>query len=170
MSEYTCILWLKNTPNICSSIFHSCMVIVLVPSIYKVWIKQFKHPVIGSLSSQYRDIKRATKYLLISTKIPNIFTKHSPRSNFRSAHGLRRSVSNKRLRPWVWVKFCDCHHAIYWCPWASYQISKIAGCACTGNAGNVFPATDFNGNRQLAIRVCITARASRTCRDACPDC
>ena len=24
-------------------------------------------------------------------------------------------------------------------PWASYQIRKIAGCACTGNAGNVFP-------------------------------
>ena len=23
--------------------------------------------------------------------------------------------------------------------WASYQIRKVAGCACTGNAGNVFP-------------------------------
>ena len=32
-------------------------------------------------------------------------------------------------------------------PWASYQIRKIAGCACAGNAGNVFPATDFKGNR-----------------------
>ena len=31
--------------------------------------------------------------------------------------------------------------------WASYQIRKIAGCACAGNAGNVFPATDFKGNR-----------------------
>ena len=29
--------------------------------------------------------------------------------------------------------------------WASYQIRKIAGCACTENAGNVFPATDFKG-------------------------
>ena len=28
--------------------------------------------------------------------------------------------------------------------WASYQIHKIAGWACTRNAGNVFPATDFN--------------------------
>ena len=26
---------------------------------------------------------------------------------------------------------------------AFYQIRKIAGCACAGNAGNVFPATDF---------------------------
>ena len=27
--------------------------------------------------------------------------------------------------------------------WASYQIRKIAGCACAGNARNVFPATDL---------------------------
>ena len=26
---------------------------------------------------------------------------------------------------------------------ASYQIRKIAGCARTGDAGNVFPATDL---------------------------
>ena len=32
-------------------------------------------------------------------------------------------------------------------PWASYQIRKIAGCACAWNAGSVFPATDFKGNR-----------------------
>ena len=31
--------------------------------------------------------------------------------------------------------------------WASYQIRKIADCACAGNAGNVFPTTDFKGNR-----------------------
>ena len=29
--------------------------------------------------------------------------------------------------------------------WASYQIRQIAVCACAGNAGNVFPATDFKG-------------------------
>ena len=28
-------------------------------------------------------------------------------------------------------------------PRASYQIRKIVACACDGNAGNVFPATDF---------------------------
>ena len=27
--------------------------------------------------------------------------------------------------------------------WASYQIRKIAGCACAGNAGNIFPATQL---------------------------
>ena len=44
--------------------------------------------------------------------------------------------------------------------WASNQIRKIGGWACTGNAGNVLPATDFTGNRKLAISECITARVS----------
>ena len=55
-------------------------------------------------------------------------------------------------------------------PWASYQIRKIAGWTCAGNAGDVFPTTDFKGNRLLAIPACFTARALyRTCRDACRD-
>ena len=48
--------------------------------------------------------------------------------------------------------------------WAYYQIRKIASCAYAGNAGNVFPATNFKGNRQLAIPTSITARASHTYR------
>ena len=28
-------------------------------------------------------------------------------------------------------------------PWTSYQIRKIAGCACAGNAGNVFPTVTW---------------------------
>ena len=47
-------------------------------------------------------------------------------------------------------------------PWASYQIRKLVGCACAGNAWNIFPAT-----AGLAIPTCITARACRTCHDAC---
>ena len=53
--------------------------------------------------------------------------------------------------------------------WASYQICYIAFCTCARNAGNIFPATDFRENRWWAIPACITARASRTCRDACWD-
>ena len=37
-------------------------------------------------------------------------------------------------------------------------------CPCAGNAGNGFPAT-----AGFAIPTCITARAWRTCRDACRD-
>ena len=36
--------------------------------------------------------------------------------------------------------FCSALNVL---PWASYQISKIAGCACAGNAGNVFPRRRF---------------------------
>ena len=39
--------------------------------------------------------------------------------------------------------------------WASCQIRRFAGCACAGNAGNVFLTSKFRGNR-------ITARVSRT--------
>ena len=35
--------------------------------------------------------------------------------------------------------------------WASYQIRNITGCACAGNAGNVFLVTDFKESRLLAI-------------------
>ena len=54
-------------------------------------------------------------------------------------------------------------------PQASYQIRKVAGCTCVGNAGNVFPTTDFKRNRYLVIPACIMARAWCTCRDAYRD-
>ena len=47
--------------------------------------------------------------------------------------------------------------------WVTCQIRKIAGPACTGNAGNFYP------HRDLAIPPCIMARAWRTCGDACRD-
>ena len=34
--------------------------------------------------------------------------------------------------------------------WISYQIRKIAGCACAGNAGNLFPTANFQGNRLVS--------------------
>ena len=37
--------------------------------------------------------------------------------------------------------------------WASYQIRKIAGCACAGNAGNVFPATAGKRSRHASRHV-----------------
>ena len=37
--------------------------------------------------------------------------------------------------------------------WASYQIRKIADCACTGNAGNVFPATAGYRSRHASRHV-----------------
>ena len=79
--------------------------------------------------------------------------------------------SNSFQKGWLSDE-CKCFsaHVLYFQHiWASYQIHKVAGCACAVNAGNVFLATDFKGNHYLAIPACITARASRTCRDACRD-
>ena len=38
--------------------------------------------------------------------------------------------------------------------WASCQIRKIAGCACGGNAGNVFPPTTGLQSRHASRHVC----------------
>ena len=77
---------------------------------------------------------------------------------------LKVSKSYMYIKFVFYTRACTCRST-----WASYQIREIVGCACARNAGNVFPATDFKGNRELAIPACITARASRTCRDACRD-
>ena len=69
---------------------------------------------------------------------------------------------------WSTTIACWSYNIYFWngiVQWAYCQIRKIAGCACAANAGNVFPATDFSGNRQLAIPACITARASH--HDTC---
>ena len=46
---------------------------------------------------------------------------------------------------------------------------KLLVAHAPGMPGTFPPATDFKGNRWLATPACITARASRTCRDACRD-
>ena len=46
---------------------------------------------------------------------------------------------------------------------------KLQVAHAPGMPGTFSPAADFKGNRKLAIPACITARAWRTCRDACRD-
>ena len=46
--------------------------------------------------------------------------------------------------------------------------TQNSGCACAGNTGNVFPATDLKGNRGLTIPAFITARAWDAYRDRQP--
>ena len=60
-------------------------------------------------------------------------------------------------------------------PWTSYQIRKIAGCACAGNAGNVFPRRRFQrkpivGDPGMHHGTCVThvpwcMSGSLTCGD-----
>ena len=46
---------------------------------------------------------------------------------------------------------------------------KLQVAHAPGMPGTFSPAADFKENRLLAIPACITARAWRTCRDACRD-
>ena len=52
--------------------------------------------------------------------------------------------------------------------WASYQIRKIAGCACAGNAGNVFPRRRFQ-RKPLVSDPGMHHGTGVSCRDACRD-
>ena len=52
-------------------------------------------------------------------------------------------------------------------PLARYVKLRVAH--APGMPGTFSPAADFKENRLLAIPACITARAWRTCRDACRD-
>ena len=47
---------------------------------------------------------------------------------------------------------------------------KLRVAHAPGMPGTFSPATKFKGKRMLMIPACITARASRTCRDVCRDC
>ena len=37
-----------------------------------------------------------------------------------------------------WLRIARCRGRSLWVQWASYQVCKIAGCACAGNAGDCF--------------------------------
>ena len=55
-----------------------------------------------------------------------------------SVVGLPCFICWLMIAVWLYMTFRDIGQQ-----WASYQIRKIAGCACAGNAGNVFPRRRF---------------------------
>ena len=63
---------------------------------------------------------------------------------------------------WVWNLVTPAHQ---WfggvISWASYQIRKIAGCACAGNAGNVFPPPTSKETARAVMHVGIANRRWR---------
>ena len=90
--------------------------------------------------------------------------------NYLCMLGLKLINVNKRVLYSPTFVCLYCPHLSLCPPCVSYKVRKIVGCIWAENAGNVFPATpatDFKGNCYLVIPACITARASRTFRDAC---
>ena len=85
---------------------------------------------------------------------------------------------------WILLTFCKENPPVFGdlrrgdthiTPWASYQIRKIAGCACAGNAGNVSPRRRFQrkpivGDPGMHHGTCVThvpwcMSGSLTCGD-----
>ena len=78
--------------------------------------------------------------------MPYCIQRHQPDVSVYSWHtGLE---SNKKLASLSNNRGELCQTA-----WASHQTCEIAGCACARNAGNVFPTTDFKGNRHASRHV-----------------
>ena len=99
---------------------------------------------------------------------------------------VRATVIVLRIHAWIF-RFQlqeSCYDSPMWClctrtmnneAWASYQIRKIAGCACAGNAGNVSPRRRFQrkplvGDPGMHHGTCVThvpwcMSGSLTCGD-----
>ena len=60
-------------------------------------------------------------------------------------------------------------HALFLCHGPLTRYVRLQVAHAPGMPGTFPSAADFKGNRYLAIPACITARAWRTCRDACRD-
>ena len=73
--------------------------------------------------------------------------------------------SGKKSQPWAII--CRYLFTTYHGPLARYV--KLWVAHAPGMPGTFFPPLTSKGNHYIAIPACITARASRTCRDACRD-
>ena len=74
---------------------------------------------------------------------------------------MQQQMCSWRRRDIPWYQLCyspftlgEPHmissYAAFQTSWASYQIRKIAGCACAGNAGNVFPRCRYQRKPQVS--------------------
>ena len=74
-------------------------------------------------------------------------------SNWNGSCGRTRACKTSISLRWISCGYPilqqRLHQPTHRVPWASYQIRKIAGCACAGNAGNVFPRRRFQ--RKLLV-------------------
>ena len=86
----------------------------------------------------HRDDAISDTWSVNSSRQSNTFRRQQTRISLATGRFPSQRASNAENVSIWW-----CHHEIMACSWASYQIRKIAGCACAGNAGNVFPRRRF---------------------------
>ena len=132
---YCIILVWKNTKTKQILIWKKIDWVVLVIELF--WLSSIKLYLTSVLHAYENDIGHLRwKYIWIIDKISFRYTCDST------------SLLQVCDLQWNWY--------VFFLLWASYQIRKIGGCACAGNAGNDFPATVGKRSRH----------ASRHMRDA----
>ena len=72
---------------------------------------------------------------------PRLGELSKPSHDYTALVALNKPWHRKQLYTLQWTVWRNTQWA------TSYQIHKIVGCACVGNAGNVFPANNPKGNR-----------------------
>ena len=127
--------WWFETPS--SPLLRHCNEIFLTRGRQSMWLRSL----ITLMTSWYGNVFRITGPLCCYSNA-NIFCKHNhTQIQTHKIPALRQEYSRKNraiaLLRMAWLYLSP----VYQHPWASYQIRKIAGCVCAGNAGNVFPAT-----------------------------
>ena len=140
--------------------------LTLIHSVYVIIIKQTHWFVLANNDHDYI-------YKLAIYQTEHVLQVQNKEHGYKCQNCMNDKIPNRctiddHYSDWLktWL-ICPCTFAWHG-PLTRYV--KIAGCACTRKyAGNIFPTTDFKVNRLLAILTCITARAPRTCRDACRD-
>ena len=95
-------------------------------------------------SKQHRESPICHRWLpwqltVLVRSLSNIFSKHTLNWQYH------RHVRGQSYGMAEWLHPIFLSGSSHW-SMASYQIRKIAGWACAGNAGNIFPTTDFKGN------------------------
>ena len=79
-------------------------------------------------------------------------------------HTLHKECGQRKTHSLCW-RLAQSH----WFHGPLTRYAKLQVAHAPGMPGTFTPAADFEGNCFLAIPACITARALRTCRDACRD-
>ena len=163
-SLYNISTWNIPTPDTIVIHHDNHYIIHIIPYVRGDWgtlkIMQWPHPLISTRDRRFRHICISLLYwkysLIVCIVLPSVScsTDHEVifitgnciclewfrPDSFICADGFEVSM-------WFRVESVALPYLLYSAQWASYQIRQIAVCACVGNTGNVFPATDYIGNR-----------------------
>ena len=121
------------------------------------------------MSSLLTSVTRASTCILFTLRTWDVFGyNEAPLCMFGFPWDWEIMLVSSKYNSCLRMTFASLHAPSCYGPHTRYVKLRVAH--APGMPGTFFPAVEFKGNRELAIPACITARAWRTCRDACRDC